>query len=125
MHVLHSVIISGKAPLERWNKPALEVWLYGESLLQCRFVIRSRFCSPAERVQHRAHHCIHAGGVWSQGHPLLSFLQGFRKLFITNKEAGSLRVSQCRSKWNLEVSVIHEDAGGDDIDRRQIFELFI
>src|SRR6267154_207344 len=125
MHVLHSVIVCRKALLKRWNEPALEVWLHGESLLQSRFVIRSRFCSPAERIQHRAHYCIHAGGVWSQGHRLLSFLQGFRKLFLTNKNVGSLRVSQRRSKWNLEVSVIHEDTGVDDIYRRQILELFI
>src|ERR1700704_1608917 len=125
MHVLHSVIISRKAPFERWNELALEVWLHGESLLQSRFVIRSRFCSPAERIQHRAHHCIHAGGVWSQGHRLLSFLQCLRKLFPTKEDAGSLGVGQRRSKWNREVSVIHEDTGVDDIYRRQILELLI
>src|SRR5467141_3619339 len=125
MHVLHSVIVSRKALLKRWNEPTLEVWLYGESLLQCRFVVRSRFCSPAERIQHRSHYCIHVGGVWSQGHRLLSFLQCLRKLFLTKEDDGSLRVGQRRSKWNLEVSVIHEDTGVDDIYRRQILELFI
>src|SRR6185295_10529334 len=125
MHALHSVIVCRKALFERWNEPELEVWLHGESLLQCRFVVRSRFCSSAERIQHRSHHCIHAGGAWSQGYRLLSFLQGFRKLFLANKNVGSLRVGQRCSKWNLEVSVIHEDTRVDDLYRRQILELFI
>src|SRR5882724_11791078 len=91
MRVLHSVVVCRKALLKRWNKPALEVWLHGESLLQRRFVVRSRFCSSAERIQHRAHHRIHAGGVWSQGHRLLSFWQCLRNLFLTEEDAGSLR----------------------------------
>src|SRR5712671_3680228 len=125
MHVLHSVIVCRKALFERWNEPALELWPYGQSLLQRRFVVWSRFCSPAERVQHRSHYCIHVGGVWSQGHRLLNFLQCLRKLFLTKEDAGSLGVGQRRRKWNREVSVIHEDTGVDDIYRRQILELFI
>src|SRR5258705_5801217 len=125
MRVFCSVIVCCKALFEEWNYPTLKKWLYGKSLLQCRFVVRARFCSPAEPIQHRTHHCIHAGGVWSQGHRLLSFLQCLRKLFLTKEDAGSLRVSQRRSKGNLEVSVIHEDTGVDDIYRRQILELFI
>ena len=125
IHVLHSVIVCRKALFERWHEPELEVWLHGESLLQCRFVVRSRFCSPAERVQHRAHHCIHAGGVWSQGHRLLSFLQCLRKLFLSKENPGSLRVRQRRSKSNFEVSVIHKDTGVDNVDRRETLELFV
>src|SRR5260221_995078 len=117
MCVLHSVIVCRKALLKRWTKPALEVWLHGESLLQSRFVVRSRFCSSAERIQHRAHHCIHVGGVWSQGHRLLSFLQCLWKLFFTKEDASSLGVGQRRSKWNREVPVIHEDTGVDDFYR--------
>jgi len=105
------------------NKPALEVWLHGESLPAKQIHSTVAFCSSAERIQHPSHYCIHVASL-GQATACLSFLQCLRGAFFHQEDAGSWAWANAQQVESRSVRHT-QDTGVDDIYRPSDLELFI
>src|SRR5271155_250631 len=122
---LCAVIFCCKALLKRRDQRVLELWLPGKSQSQCSCVVSPCLVSPAKRIQHVAHLCVHFGRVGGESHSLSCLLECLGQSLAGDEHICLLCMRQRGGEGNLKASFVHKDTRIDCIGSLQGLELLI